>query len=289
MASEVEMEAPKVSDPKWTNFLARHVQVHAATISTTLKDRDMEETRELVLDFLDGYLLWLSPQRRSLFKQSFYVSTTYVQNVNSGPDESIQDANGDQQVKTKAFSATTKRPRSPEIARRNLEAYLVLWRSLYTVCETVSHASNRVAQLFDWEVQNNGPLCKLARVLALPQILNGSEFSNFVSAEEIDCDALEIFVTEEDITDFYQDGLKAMEARKLNLDDLHDAANFRIKPSRCKATSSNGFLPRLNPNCTSFAIFTIRALKMVNIAHNDEPLTEPASPHVCLTLLLSCY
>lgn len=242
----------KASSPKWVNFLARHVRIHSQLVSKTLRGTDLGQAREHVLNFLDGYLLWLSPTQRSNFKISFYVSTTWVP-PGTSPDPALDAALTaaravtDTNQTTKHF-ASTLWPKDAEEARRHLEAYLVLWRSVFTLGETASHAANRIAQIFDWEVTNNGPLCKLARFHAWPRIEVG--LSDLDDSDSPDYADLDISVTEEDVIGFYQDGLKAMERRKLNLDDLHDLSDFRIKPSRCEKDNPTGFLPKMSQKRT---------------------------------------
>ena len=238
----------KTPSIEWANFLAQHVRVAADIVHKELRGRDMEEARENVWDFLDGYLVWLKrtkPGQLRHFKESFYASTTWIPSASFPVASTVDDASSSAPIYGKHFGRTTKPPNSSQIARRHLEAYLILWRSLYSVCETESHASNRLAQLFDWEVRNNGPICKLSRLLACPQVsdLNGSEKINY--------DTHGIYVTEKDISDFYQDGMKSMEARKFNLDDLQDCSNFRIKPSNCLSDNPDGYLPRLSSKRTT--------------------------------------
>jgi hypothetical protein len=250
MQNEVEMVEKPLSDPLWLNFIARHVQIHSMNVAKGLLNRDMEETREVVLDFLDGYLLWLNEERRSLFKQSFYFSTTFVLcDIGDYVDEVENNVSSRKDAKRneKTFALTTKRPLSALEARRNLEAYLVLWRSIFTLCETAAHSANRVAQLFDWEIVNNGPVCKLSRLLAKPEEdLKNGDLSHPISLDSLDYEKNGIYVTESDVGDFYQDGMKSMEGRKVNLDDLHESATFRIKESRCKDREDGQALPRLN-------------------------------------------
>lgn len=237
------MQPPKANDLRWCHFLSTHVCTAAIGVSRTLRSQDMGQAREMVLDFLDGYLTWLEKKVQRDFKKSFFISTTFLPEASiSKGEKHLLDATTDHGKPNKArgFEATTKIPNSAEEARAHLEAYLVLWKSLFTICETASHASNRLAQLFDWEIRNNGPVCKLSRLLS-----RSSSFEDNVLGLPIDFAAHGISVTEEDVSDFYQDGIKAMEARRLNLDDLQDVSDFRIKPSRCEADGSKGFLPRL--------------------------------------------
>lgn len=98
----------------------------------TLDGLDEVKKVGFVSDYLDHFLCWLSPSKQKAFTQKYL------------------DPNRD--------VATTLDPK----------VLLVLWRTLFIVCEQVAHCANRICQLFEWETTNDGPLFQLCRDPTVP-------------------------------------------------------------------------------------------------------------------------
>lgn len=182
-SSAVNIDVPVENDERYFKFFKTHVEINREIVDKMINGKPIEVQRDIVLEFLDGYLSWLSTKKRKAFKKLFFSKTVVA---SEGSEEG--------------------HVQSEDEAVHNIKTFLLLWRTLFSVCEQISHCSNRIAQLYDWEIVNEGNLYKLCQ-----------------NVERVD-----VSFSEHDLN-FYQDGLKGVEQKYVNFDDINESAIGRLK------------------------------------------------------------